>query len=227
MSATPGEHGPASAACCPACGTMEAWTTAAAGTSLGHLTSLIPTVNCLISRETGVTVSQHSQWTAIPWDCTVKQDTIARWTTCAFEHFMTSLPLSTRVQTNRARFVNLLTCVSRSRPRIIHVHIRVLAKRRRQGAVDQPRSAGAPVHDFLLQHVRFHYGLPRDLHPGNVRRKREHYLGAVRQQGACLERGTLEHQWGGPIPRELSSAMRSDVTSVPQYCHVGLATNIT
>ena len=129
--------------------------------------------------------------------------------------------------TNRARFVNLLTCVSRSRSRIIHVHMGVSKKWRRQGAVDQPHSAGAPVHDFLLQYVRFHYGLPRHLHPGNVRRKREDYLGAVRQQGACLERGTLEHQWGGPIPRELSSAMRSDVTSVPQYCHVGLATNIT
>ena len=33
MSATPGEHGPASAACFPSCGTMEAWTTAAAGTT--------------------------------------------------------------------------------------------------------------------------------------------------------------------------------------------------
>ena len=44
MSAKPGEHVPASAACCPACGLGEAWTTAAAGTPPVHLTSLLPTV---------------------------------------------------------------------------------------------------------------------------------------------------------------------------------------
>ena len=109
MSAKPGEHVPASAACCPACGLEEAWTTAAAGTPLVHLTSLLPTVywrrnSSLTKRETGVTVSQHSQWTAILWDCTVKQVTIAGWTTCAFDHFITSCPLPTRVQKNRAPF---------------------------------------------------------------------------------------------------------------------------
>ena len=98
-----GYPGPASAACFPSCGREEGCTTAASGATplpFFHWRR----ITCLITRETGVTVSQHSQWTAIPWDCTVKQATIARWTTCAFEHFMTSLPLSTIVQKNRAPF---------------------------------------------------------------------------------------------------------------------------
>ena len=76
MSATLGEHVPGSAACFPACGTMEAWTTAAAGkNSLSDPTVHWRRITGLIAKKTGVTVSKHSQRTAMPWDCTVKVKT--------------------------------------------------------------------------------------------------------------------------------------------------------
>ena len=46
--------------------------------------------------------------------CTVKQLAITLCSTCSFEHFMTSFPLLSRVQTtaNRAQFVNFLHSIS-------------------------------------------------------------------------------------------------------------------